>query len=101
LRFLLHSHEPSQDIISCLGFVSCRGATLLLSKTWRERAQQGARSIPKNLHTNADEEKGGKPQDDAHPAFPYDRRELMSEAVAKVNAHSHKRRTNCGGENRK
>src|ERR1700682_1902301 len=28
LRFLLHSHEPSQDTISCLGFASCSGARL-------------------------------------------------------------------------
>src|SRR6266850_3677246 len=70
-----------------------------MSCAW-QRAQQGACSIPKNLHPDADEEKGGKPKNDAHATFADDRSEATGEAVAKVDAHCHERRGNYRGENR-
>src|SRR6266850_708630 len=70
-----------------------------MSCAW-QRAQQGACSIPKNLHPDADEEKGGKPKNDAHTTFADDRSEATGEAVAKVDAHCHERRGNYRGENR-
>src|SRR3977135_2480101 len=48
-----------------LALLHAAGQLWISSKTGWERAQQGARSIRKDLHSNTDQEKGGEPQDDA------------------------------------
>src|ERR1700720_3892733 len=67
----------------------------------RQSKKQGLYAVPKNLDTDANEEKRREPQDDAHPGIADDRGEAMGEAVAKINAYGHKRRGDHRGENRK
>jgi hypothetical protein len=68
--------------------------------TSRKRFQQGARAIPKNLNADANEEKGRKAQNDAHPAFADDGGEAIGESVAKKDTHGYESGANHGGENR-
>jgi len=68
--------------------------------TGGKRLQQGARAVPKNLDANANEEKGRKPQNNAHPAFADDGGEAVRKSVAKIDAYRHQRGTNHRGENR-
>jgi len=50
------------------------------------RVQQCLHSVPENLHADADEEKRGEPQNDAHAAFADNGSETIGETVAKKNA---------------
>ena len=51
-----------------------------------EGKQQGADSVPHDLHANANQQKGREPDDDGHSRFPEYPRQPIGERVAEENA---------------
>ncbi len=63
-------------------------------------AYQRTCSIPKNLDANANEQKGRKPQNNAHAAFADDGGEAVRESIAKIDTYGYQSGTNHRSENR-